>query len=86
MGTFDITIASSVPCAIGAVSVASAAEFRHYGRFNITWPVGQDLHLFALWCRLSWDDRSNNLPFFLLPSQRVAIIGVYEADRIKNPI
>jgi hypothetical protein len=48
--------------------------------------VGQNLHLIALRCRLSWDDRSSNLPLFILPSQWVAIIGVYEADHIKNSV
>jgi hypothetical protein len=62
------------------------AEFRYYDRFNIARPVGQNLHLFALRHRLNWGDRSSNLPIFLLPSQRVAVIGVYEADRIKTPV
>jgi hypothetical protein len=48
--------------------------------------VGQNLHLFALWHRLNWGDRSSNLPLFLLSSQWVAVIGVYEADRIKNSV
>jgi hypothetical protein len=46
--------------------------------------VGQNLHLFAL--RLSYSGRSGSLPLFSLPSQQEAIIGVYEANRIKDPV
>jgi hypothetical protein len=91
MGTFSITAASSVLYAIRAVSVASAAEedpaeFRHYGRFNVTRPVGHNLHLFALRHMLSWGNRSSNLPLFLLYSQQVAVITVYEANSIAYPV
>jgi hypothetical protein len=80
IGTFGTLVGSSALCTIGAVCVASAAEedpyakIRYYGRFNITRPVGQNLHLFAL--RLSRGDRSGKFPLFLLPSQRVTVIRV----------
>jgi hypothetical protein len=48
--------------------------------------VGKDLHLFALRHRLNWGGRSNSFPLFPLSPQWVAVIGVYEADGIKNSV
>jgi hypothetical protein len=52
-GAFGIIAGSSALYIGGAVSLDSAAEeapppkLRHHGQFNITWPVGKYLHLFA---------------------------------------
>jgi hypothetical protein len=57
-------------------------KFRHYGRFNISWPMGQNLYFLAL--RHCSDGRSCNFSLFSLPSRGVAVIRVYEANCIKT--
>jgi hypothetical protein len=52
--------------------------------------MSQNLHLLALW--LSCDgqsgnlSRNSNLSFYPLPSQRVTIVRVYEANSIEYPV
>jgi hypothetical protein len=48
--------------------------------------VGKNLHLLALRHRLNWGGRSSSFPLFPLSPQRVAIIGVDEADGVKNSV
>jgi hypothetical protein len=59
-------------------------KFRHYDRFNLSWPVGQKFHFLAL--RHSSGGRSGSFSLFSLLSQWVAVIRVYEANCIKNPV
>jgi hypothetical protein len=46
--------------------------------------VGQNLYSLALWYNSG--GRSGNFPLFSLPSQGLAVIRIYEANCIKNPV
>jgi hypothetical protein len=62
------------------------AKFRYHGRFDVTWPVSQNLQLFSLRHRLIWGGRSSSFPLFPLSTQRVAVVGVNEANGVKNSV
>jgi hypothetical protein len=48
--------------------------------------VGQNFQLFSLWHRLVWSGRSSSFPLFPLSPQRVAVVGVNKANRVKNSV